>query len=174
MSDLALNILSLGTKPLYEKQFRFHDTITEFRNKLSRLEEVSLTVTDIDKFYKDLNNFDFSFVFFSEYYRKYIENLNRFRPQTEDKNPDLTFLLIAIAEDEWKPTKPLPIFFHRIRYKYKLTSKFFISRQKEQNRKKLNAPEVVNKEKSKFDSSKKWTRVPVRGNQCKPGCGCSD
>lgn len=173
MTNLALNILSLGTKPLYEKQMKFHSIITEFRNKLSRLEEISLTVADIDEFYNKLNNFDFSFVLNAEYYRKYIDNLNRFKPNTEDKNPDLTFLLIALAEDKWKPTKPFPVFSYHLRYKNKLTSKFFISRQKKQNLKKLNTPDVLEKEKSKFDSSKKWTRVPVSRNKCEPDCGCS-
>lgn len=152
---------------------RFHDTISGFRNKLSRLEQVSLTVADIDEFYNELSNFDFRFVFFSEYYQKYIANLNRFKPQTEDKNPDLTFLLIALAEDKWKPTKPLDIFNYHIRYRYTLTSSFFISRQKKQNHKKLNVAEVPAEKESKFDSSKKWTRVPINQNQCKPDCGCS-
>ncbi len=173
MTDLVLNILSLGTKPLYEKQMRFHYIITEFRSKLSRIEEGSLTIADIDEFYTDLDNFDFSFVLFTEYYQKYIGNLNRFKPNTEDENPDVTFLLIAIAEDPWKPTDLFGVFMYHIRYKYKLTSRFFIARQKKHNLKKLNTPEVTIKEESKFDSSKKWTRIPLRQDQCKPGCGCS-
>lgn len=173
MSNILLNILSLGTKPLYEKQVRFHDVISEFRYKLEKIEEVNLTVYDIEEFYSKLDNFDFSFVLFSEYYRKYIANLNRFKPQIENVNPDLTFLLIAIAEDKWKPTKPLDIFKYNVRYRYKLSSSFFISRQKKQNHKKLNVPEVSAEKESKFDSTKKWTRIPLRKDQCKPGCGCS-
>lgn len=153
---------------------KFHKTISEFRDKLSRLKEGNVTVADIDKFYHDINSFDFRFALFAEYYQKYIENLNRFKPNTEDENPDVTFLLIAIAEDPWKPTEPLDVFMYHIRYKYKLTSKFFISRQKKQNRKKLDASEKAAKQKSKFDSSKKWTRVPTRQSQCKPDCGCSE
>ena len=173
MTDLLLNILSLGTKPLYERQLRFHDIITEFRNKLSRLVEVSLTEADIDAFYSELNNFDFRFTLFTEYYQRYIANLNRFKPESRDENLDLTFLMIAIAEDKWKPTKPLAILSYHIRYKYKLTSRFFISHQKNQNRKKLNPPELIDKQKSKFKSSQNWTRVPLGKNECKPGCGCS-
>lgn len=153
---------------------KFHKTISEFRDKLSRLKEGSLSLADIDKFYLEINNFDFRFVLFAEYYRKYIENLNRFRPNTQDENPDVTFLLIAIAEDAWKPTDPFEVFMYHIRYRYKLTSKFFISRQKKENRKKLDASGEAVKKKSKFDSSKKWTRIPTRQNQCKPGCGCSE
>ena len=173
MTDIVLNILSLGTKPLYERQMRFHESITDFRDKLSRLDEVSLTVAEIEDFYTKLNSFDFRFVFFEEYYRKYIANLNRFKPQTEDTNPDLTFLMIALAEDKWKPTKTIPVFFHHLRYKNSVTSKFFTSHQKKQNLKKLNPVGEAATQKSKFDSSKKWTKIPIRQDQCKPDCGCS-
>lgn len=151
----------------------FHKTISEFREKLSRRQEGNLTIDDVDKFYNEINSLNFRFSLFADYYRKYIENLNRFKPNTEEENPDVTFLLIAIAEDKWKPTQPIDVFFYHIRYKYTLTSKFFISRQKKQNRKKLDASGELTKKESKFDSSKKWTRVPIRGNECKPGCGCS-
>lgn len=152
----------------------FHKTISEFREKLSRLQEGGLTLEDVDRFYSEINDYNFRFNLFGDYYRKYVENLNRFKPNTEEENPDVTFLLIAIAEDKWKPTKPMDVFLYHIRYKYKLTSNFFISRQKKQNRKKLDASEELEKQKSKFDPSKKWTRIPIRQNQCKPGCGCSE
>ena len=151
---------------------KFHDTITEFRNKLANLEDVNLTTDDVDKFYDELNSFDFHYSLFRKYYQNYIENINRFKPEVEN-NFDITFLKIAIAEDKWKPTKPLDIFKYHIRYKYKLTSKLFISRQKKENLKKLNTPDVLTKEESKFDSSKEWTRIPIRQDKCKPGCGCS-
>ena len=152
---------------------KFHDTITEFRNKLANLEDFNLTKDDIDKFYDEINSFNFRFSLFGKYYQNYIDNINRFKPQ-EENNFDITFLKIAIAEDKWKPTKPLDIFNYHIRYKYKLTSKLFISREKKQNLKKLNTPDVLAKEKSKFDPSKKWTRVPIGRNKCEPGCGCSE
>ena len=162
MADLVLNILSLGTKPLYEKQCRFHNLIADFRNKLARRGEHQLTEADIDSFYNEVNNFDFNFVFFSDYYKKYIAVLNRFKPKPLHGNIDVTFLLIAIAEDTWKPTKPLAVFTYHLKYKYKLTSKFFISHQKNQNFRKINSPNMISKHSSKFDSSKKWTRVPIR------------
>ena len=171
MADL-LNILSLGTKPLHEKQWRFHNLIADFRNKLAKRGESPLTESDIDLFYDELNNFNFNFVFFSDYYKKYIANLNRFRPKPIHGNIDVTFLLIAIAEDKWKPTEPSAVFSYHLKYKYKLTSRFFISHQKNQNRKKINSPDMISKHTSKFDSSKKWTRVPIKKDQCQPGCGC--
>ena len=151
---------------------KFHNTITAFRNRLANLENVKLTKDDVDKFYDEINSFNFRFSLFGKYYQNYIDNINRFKPE-EDNYFDITFLKIAIAEDKWKPTKPLDIFKHHIRYKYKLTSKLFISRQKKQNLKKLNTPDVLTKEVSKFDASKKWTKIPIRQDQCKPDCGCS-
>ena len=165
MTDLVVNILSLGIKPLYERQLRFHKIISEFRNKLSRLQDGDLTVADIDKFYNDLNNFDFRFVLFAEYYKKYVANLNRFKPNIEEENPDVTFLLIAIAEDKWKPTEFSPLFLYHLRYKFSLTSRFFISHQKKQNRKKLDVPGVLAKQNGKINSSQKWTRVPIRNSK---------
>lgn len=167
MTDSILNILTLGIRPLYKRQGRFHRLISDFRNKLSRLEEGVLTKDDIETFYSDLNTFDFRFILFADYYQRYIENLNRFKPRVEDENPDITFLLIAIAEDKWKPTEPVPVFVYHLRYKFKPTSRFFISHQKKQNRKKLDAPGAMDKRDGKPKSSKEWTRVPLPRDQPK-------
>ena len=161
MTDLLLNILSLGTKPLYEKQMEFHKTIVEFRERLARLKEVSLTESEIDAFYEKLNKFNFSFVLFSSHYKKYVANLNRFKPQSIDGNIDLTFLMIAIAEDKWKPTEPYEIFSYNLKYRNRLTSRFFLSQQKKQNLKNLNSPEAKAKFNAKPKSTKEWTRVPL-------------
>ena len=161
MTDLLLNILSLGTKPLYEKQRKFHETIVDFRNKLAQLKEVPLTAEEIELFYEKLNKFDFSFVFFSDYYKKYIANLNRFKPKSINGPMDLTFLMIAIAEDKWKPTKPYDILVYNLKYKNRLTSKLFLSQQKKHNLKKLNSPEAKAKMNAKPESSNEWTRVPL-------------
>ncbi len=47
-----------------QKDMKFHDTITEFRNKLANLEDVNLTTDDVDKFYDELNSFDFHYSLF--------------------------------------------------------------------------------------------------------------
>ncbi|QAA82668.1 hypothetical protein EI546_13490 [Aequorivita sp. H23M31] len=148
----------------------FHGLISHFRSRLENLPESPLEVEDIDHFYDRINSLRFSF--FGNYYRKYIENLNRFRP-SEENNFDVTFLKIAIAEDEWKPTKPYPVFIYHLKYRFKLTSFFFIKRQKKRNHKKLNPEIVIDKKTSKFDSEKKWTQVPLGDKKCQPGCGCS-
>ncbi|MEO9075805.1 MAG: hypothetical protein ABI263_00775 [Gelidibacter sp.] len=141
---------------------RFHTLISEFRDKLeSSQDQAKMTPTDIDAFYTKLNNFDVRFVLFSKYYRKYIANLNRFKPEPEEKNPDFTLLRVAIAENKWKPTTLFSIFIHHIKYENKITSKPFIAYQKRQNRKKLNAPVAKVKEVEKTNKSGNWTRVPI-------------
>ncbi len=104
----------------------FHTIISEFRTKLASPEtQAKITITDLDQFYNKLNNLNF--LFFKKYYRKYIDNLNRLKPDPEDKNPDWTLLQVAIAENAYKPTKPLDIFIHRLKYDYPLTSKPFVA-----------------------------------------------
>lgn len=138
----------------------FHTIISEFRTKLASPETQSkITPTDIDQFYNKLNGL--KFLFFKKYYKKYIDNLNRMKPGPEDKNPDWTLLQVAIAESEYKPTRPFDILIHRIKYDYALTSKFFIAYQKKQNLKKLNAPVKAIKEETKPKAEKEWIRVPI-------------
>ncbi len=147
---------------------RFHTIISEFRDKLESSQgKEDITKADIDAFYNKLDNINFSFVLFSKYYQKFIANLNRLKPQPEDKNPDLTLLRVALAENEWKPTTPFSIFVHHLKYDNKITSKAFIAYQKRQNRKKLNAPVATTKEVEKPKKSEKWTRVPIPRHHAK-------
>lgn len=140
----------------------FHTLISEFRNKLtSPQNQAKITTADIEEFYDKINNLNLRFSLFPKYYKKYITNLNRLKPEATDENPDLTLLKVALTENEWKPTKPFAIFVHRIKYDYKLTSKFFISRQKKRNLKKLNSPEAKVTPHEKTQSAKAWTRVPI-------------
>ena len=141
---------------------RFHSLISEFRDKLgSQQNELKITPADIDEFYNNLNNFDFRFILFPKYYKKYIDNLNRLKPEPEDKNPDFSLLRVALAENEWKPTTPFSIFVHHLKYDNKITSKPFIALQKRQNGKKLNVASKNIKEVEKPKNSEKWTRVPI-------------
>lgn len=173
MANILLNILFIGIKPFLKKQREFHKTIVDFRIRLGNLENQNLTEGDIDKFYEKLESLDFRFGLFDKYYRAYRENLNRFKPQSLHGNIDLTFLIIAIAENKWKPTDPSLVFSHFLKYDFPLTSRFYIKKQKKQNLKKLNPAEPVVDKKSNFSASKKWTKVPLAKSDCKPGCGCS-
>lgn len=147
---------------------RFNTIISEFRDKLGSSEEQNkMTSADIEAFYNKLNNFDFRFKLFPKYYRKYIANLKRLKPQSEDSNPDLTLLRVALAENKWKPTTPFAICIHHIKYDNKITSKFFIAYQKKQNRKKLNTPVAKVKDVEKPTESEQWTQVPMPRHQSK-------
>ncbi len=165
MTDLLLNILSLGIKPLYERQRRFHDLIIEFRSRFSNPGRANVVQADIDELYDKLNNFDFSYVLFKRYYRKHIESFNRLRPNLEEKEVDLKFIRIALDENKWKPTKPFHVLIHHLKYENKLTTKAFVSYRKRKNVKKLNSPEEMAKHDSKLKSSQKWTRVPIGQNK---------
>lgn len=155
---LLQNILSLGTKP----QLRFHHLIADFRERLSDPEKhAEVTFADIEEFYQNLNAIDFRLVPFSTYYKKYIANLNRVRPDTDNLAIDRNLLKVAISENAYKPTEPYPILKHRIKYDYLLTSKFFIKRQKKENLKKLNTPVPKSKSNDPSKPTKEWTRVPI-------------
>lgn len=163
MPNFLLNILSLGLKPLCEKQRKFDDLITEFRNRFANPARAGMINSDIDEFYRRLDNFDFRYFLYESYFRKYIENLNRFKPEAD--NPDLTFLRIALTENKWKPTKPFPIFLHHLKYNYKLTAKPFVAYQKKQQRKKLDVLGVSVNMDEKSKSPQKWTRVPIKQSE---------
>lgn len=142
----------------------FHTIISDFRTKLASPEsQAKINPTDIDQFYNKLN--ELNFLFFKKYYRKYIANLNRLKPDPDDKNPDWTLLQIAVAESDYKPTLPWDIFIHRLKYDYAPTSKPFVAYQKKQNRKKLNAPVKPVKEEAKPKAEKEWIRVPMPRNR---------
>lgn len=145
---------------------QFHTLISQFRNKIADLQVRSeLSTADIDEFYDALNKFEF--ILFADYYRKYIANLNRLKPEAGEIDPDLTVLQLAIAENKWKPTTPFSIAIHQIKYKYKLTSKPFLALQKKQNRKKLNASGAKAKLDTKLKANKEWIKIPLPKNDSK-------
>lgn len=159
--DLA-DIFSLGTKPLYKKQRRFHHLVVGLRERLDDPEKhAQVTYEDIHSFYEKINAFDFSFILFSNYYKKFISNLNRLRPDSGNLAIDRNLLKVAISENGYKPTTPKAILKHRIKYDYALTSPFFIKRQKKDNLKKLNTPVAKPKREDPSKPNKEWTRVPI-------------
>lgn len=161
MRTSFLNIITLGVRPLYKKQSRFHELIIEFRQKFANPARANIVQSDINEFYQRLNDFDFNFVLFENYYRKQIENLNRFQSNLEEEDLNLTFLRIALEENKWKPTKPLDVLMHHFKYEFKFTAKPFISLQKKQHRKQLESLGISGKKEAKFTKSQKWTRVPI-------------
>ncbi len=154
MLDLLLNILTLGIKPWYEKNSAYSKIIFEFRNKLPRPQnearvltaeekknlsglmrqitvlnlaphKTSVTDQDIDQFYNALNNFDYNFVTFKNYYKGYTANLTRLKPQAANKDMDLAVLQLILKNDPMHPIKPFPVLFFHLKYRIGWSSKIY-------------------------------------------------
>jgi hypothetical protein len=99
--------------------------------------KTSLNESDIDLFYNRLNQFDYSFVLFKNYYKAYTRNLERFNPKAEHKNFDLVMLQKIIAEDPRHPLKPIPVLIYHLKWEFNFTSKIYIwllKRRRKENR----------------------------------------
>jgi hypothetical protein len=153
-----IDIVSLGLKPLYDRNILYFRIIKEFREKLPRVQnqattmtqdmlknnptlsqmstfvsvinlathKVSLTESDIDKFYNQFNEFDYKFVFFKKHYKDFTRNLNRFNPKAVNGNFHLAIVQSLLKDNSLNPLKPLDIFVFRIKYEYRLSSPIYI------------------------------------------------
>lgn len=146
----------------------FHTIISDFRRKLENSSVNPISIDELEKFYNEINSFVKKQTLFPSYYKKYVENLNRVKPEILDQEMDTTLLAIALAENPFKPTRPKEIFIHLLKYKFPLVSKFYIARQKKHNQKKLNASKVKFHDKTQF-KSEEWTKIPI----CKPDSKCN-
>lgn len=156
MIDQLLNILTLGIKPLYEKNLTYYKIIRDFREKLPRPQNnatplspedqqriglpalqgvnvvdlstfrTSLSEADVDLFYNKLEYFDYSFVLFPNYYRKFTSNLKRFKPKAENKDFELFMVQQVLKENPLKPLKPIPVLVHHLKWEIKWTSQIYI------------------------------------------------
>lgn len=88
--------------------------------------KVSVSEADIDIFYNKLNNFDFRFMLFKDYYKKYTNNLNRFHPKAENKDFNLVMVQQVLKDNPIKPIKPLDVLIFQLKWKVMLTSKPYI------------------------------------------------
>jgi hypothetical protein len=151
--NAILNIVTLGLKPVYEKHLEykiieeFRNKLPrpqneakafteEEKNKhpvLSELKDftvldlathkMSVSEADIDLFYNRLNNFDFRFMLFKDYYKKYTANLNRFHPKAENKDFNLVMIQQVLKNTSIKPIRPLDVLIFQLKWQIKLTSK---------------------------------------------------
>lgn len=88
--------------------------------------KMSINEADIDIFYNRLNNFDYSFMLFKTYYKKYTKNLNRFNPKAEHKDFDLFMVQQVLKDNPLKPLKPIDVLLHHLKWEIKFTSKIYI------------------------------------------------
>lgn len=86
--------------------------------------KTSLTEQDIDLFYNSLDNFNYRFVFFKDYFKSYTNNLKRFSPTATNKDFDLAVLQLVL-EDSLHPLKPIPVLTYHLKWKYKWSSKIY-------------------------------------------------
>lgn len=87
--------------------------------------KTSLSEADIDYFYNSLNNFDYRYLLFKEYYKKYTANLNRFNPRATNKDFDLAIVQLVLQEKSYNPLKPLDVLIFHLKWKIKATSKIY-------------------------------------------------
>jgi len=88
--------------------------------------KVSVSEADIDKFYNQLNNFDYRFILFKKYYRKFTNNLNRFNPKATNKDFHLVMVQNIIKGDPLHPLEPFDILVFHLKWEYKMTSKIYV------------------------------------------------
>jgi len=88
--------------------------------------KVSIAESDIDIFYNKLNNFDYRWMLFKNYYKKYTKNINRFNPKAENKNFELVMVQQVLRDDPLHPLKPLDVLIFHLKWEFKLTSKIYI------------------------------------------------
>ena len=154
MTNFLINIITLGLKPLYEKNIGYYKLIKDFRIKLPRLQnqarhitddeknmhfesvkyltvlnvssqKVNMSESDIDCFYNNLTDFDYRFVFFKNYYKNYTSNLNRFNPRVENSDFDLAVVQIILKDNPQYPLKPLNILMFHLKWKWKISAKIY-------------------------------------------------
>lgn len=87
---------------------------------------VSVSESDIDKFYNQLNNFNYHFILFTKYYRKFTTNLNRFDPKATNKDFHLVMVQNIIKDDPLHPLKPFDVLIFHLKWEYKLTSAIYV------------------------------------------------
>lgn len=155
MTEIILNILTLGIKPLYERNCRYYNIIREFREKLPRKQQdatplseekrrklglnnlqriqvvdmstynTSITEAELDLFYNKLEYFDYTFMVFPNHFRKFTMNLMRFKPKAENKNFDLWMVQQVLKNHSSYPLKPIPVLMYHLKWKIKCTSRIY-------------------------------------------------
>jgi hypothetical protein len=85
----------------------------------------TVTESDIDYFYNELNHFDYSFMLFPKYYKEIVKNINRFNPKAENKNFELV-MIQQILDNPLRPIKPIDAIRFNLMWNYKPTSRIYI------------------------------------------------
>jgi hypothetical protein len=89
-----------------EELFGKDSFLLEFTGLDVSTHKSSISESEIDKFFNEINDFNYSFVIFSKYYKSITSNLNRFNKAVgENKNIDLVMIQEILNNTElnfWK------------------------------------------------------------------------
>ncbi len=88
--------------------------------------KTSLTESDLDIFFNSIRYFDYSWMFFKNYYKGYSHEILRLEPKTENKNIGLVMLQHILKEDPLLPLKPIDVLIHHLKFEYKLSSAVYL------------------------------------------------
>jgi hypothetical protein len=116
-------------KSLTEEEKSKHPVLSDLKyiNVLDlSTHKVTVSEADIDLFYNRLNNFDYRFMLFKDYYKKYTSNLNRFNPKAVNKDFNLVMVQLVLKDNSLKPIKPFDVLIFQLKWEVKLTSKIYI------------------------------------------------
>lgn len=87
--------------------------------------EIHVSESEIDLFYNRLNDFNYSFVLFKNYYKSFTQELNRFNPKSINKNFDIVIVQELLKDNPIHPLKFKDVFIYHIKWKWRLTSFYF-------------------------------------------------
>ena len=111
--------------PIYKDTIKFMSIVDLSTHR------TSISEMELDIFYNELRDFNYKYMFFGKYYKSFSNNLLRFNPKGVNGNFDLVMLQEVLKDKpDIKPLKPTDVFIYHIKYKYKLTSKFYIRYKK--------------------------------------------
>jgi hypothetical protein len=154
MIELILNILTLGYRKnnsYYKLISEFRIKLPRQQNRAKQLteEEIKenpwlpndfkhisvydlstlkpdLSEQELDVFFNTVEEFDFSFMFFKNYYKKHRANILRLMPSTDQKSIDWVVLQKVLQEDDIHPLKPNKVLIHHLKFEWKFTSSIYL------------------------------------------------
>jgi hypothetical protein len=103
-----------------------HNGLVNFNVYDLSTQKVNITEQELDIFFNQLKNFDFTFVLFKSYYNNHRNNILRFNPIGGVKSIEWIVLQMALTESESHPIELTRVFIYHIKYKFPMTSKLYL------------------------------------------------
>jgi hypothetical protein len=153
MNELILNILTFGYRKnnsYYKLISEFRIKLPRRQNRAKQLTEeeikenpwlpndfIHISVYDLstlkpdlseqelDVFFNTVEEFDFRFMFFKNYYKKHRANILHLLPSTDQISIDWVVLQKVLQEDDIHPLKPNKVLIHHLKFEWKFTSSIY-------------------------------------------------